>query len=120
MFLEPGRVNSKRHRASGRIYNISGMPSGSYLIYSGCNRFPASPIRKGGEGIHRVRHLDTRTSSAVPRELAATCRNRTRADADGIENGVDEMGCTLHTLVPKVGGDQCTQAWIYMLPTILP
>ena len=51
MFLEFGRVDSKVNRESGRIYNISGMPTGNCLIYPGYNRFPEFPIRIDGDHV---------------------------------------------------------------------
>ena len=81
MFLEHGRANSNLDRESRRIYNISGMPGGSGLIYSGCNRFPGFPIRRDGDSVHRAGQLDSRDPSAGPWKLIKAYSNRTRTDA---------------------------------------
>lgn len=89
MFLELGRVDSKVNRESRRIYNISGMPDGNGLIYSGCNRFPGIPIRRGGDSVHRAGRLDSRDLSAGFCEIIKA--NRTRANASGRDYGVEAV-----------------------------
>ena len=94
MFLELGRVDSKVNRESRRIYNISGMPGGSGLIYSGCNRFPGFPIRRDGDSVHRAGQLDSRTISAATCKLIKPIATAPEPNANGDGCGVQAVDRT--------------------------
>jgi hypothetical protein len=98
MFLEFGRVDSKLNRESGRIYNISGMPGGSCLIYSRCNRFPGFSIRRDGDSVRQAAgQLDSRAPSAGPCKFIKAYSNRIRTDVSGHGYGVQAVDRTPQT-----------------------
>lgn len=97
MFLELGRVDSKVNRESRRIYNISGMPTGSRLIYSGCNSFPEFPIRMEGDRVSLDRAADLSDLSAGSCEWIKAYSNRSGTDTGGRGYGVRTVDCTFKT-----------------------
>ncbi len=104
MFLELGRVDSKVNRESGRIYNISGMPTGNHLIYAGYNRFPEFPIRLHGDNVSLGRAAGFRDLSAGPCRLMKTLQQPDRDRGRG--HHVQAMDCTPEPSGPQGRGDQ--------------
>ncbi len=97
MFLELGRVDSKVNRESRRIYNISGMPDGNGLIYSGCNRFPVFPIRTDGDRVSLGGAAEFRDPGASSCKLIKPHNDRTSTYTGSLGFGVQAIDRTHET-----------------------